>query len=67
MLEPIPYSSSRTELIEAKLQGLRLWFPTPAQLGVECEWPEHRVVAKNVFVFFLTGQPDCFPFLFLNG
>lgn len=67
MLEPIPYSSNQNELIQAKLQGLGLWLPTPAQLGVECDWPEPGVVAKNVFGFFLTGQPDCFLFLFLNG
>lgn len=55
MLEPIPYSSNQIELIQAKLQGLGLWLPTPAQLGVECVWPEPRVVTKNVFGFFLAG------------
>lgn len=52
MLKPIPYSSNQIELIQAKLQDLGLWLPTPAKLGVECDWPEHRVVAKNVFGFF---------------
>lgn len=66
MLETIPYSSNQIELIQAKLQGLGLWLPTSAQLGVECDWPEPRVT-KNVFGFFLTGQPDCFLFLFLKG
>lgn len=51
-------------------QSSRVWgsgFPTPAQLGVGCDWPEPRVVTKKVFGFFLTGQPDCFLFLFLKG
>lgn len=51
ILEPIPYSSDRLELTEAKLQGLELWPPTPALLGVEHNWPEPRVVAKNCFDF----------------
>lgn len=37
MLEPIPYGSNQIELIQAKLQGLGLWLPTPAQLGMECD------------------------------
>lgn len=67
MLEPIPYSSNQIELIQAKLQDLGLWLPIPAQRGVGCDWPESRVVTKKVFGFFLTGQPDCFLFLFLKG
>ena len=57
ILEPVPYSSNRLELIEAKLHGLGLWPPTPAQLGVEPDWPERGVVAKNVFVFFQLDNP----------
>lgn len=50
-----PFLTAAIELIQAKLQGLGLWLPTPAQLGVECVWTEPRVVTKNVFGFFLTG------------
>lgn len=60
ILEPIPYSSSRLELTEAKLQGLGLWPPTPAQLGVERDWSGPGVVAKSVVfcLFFFFFQPD---------
>lgn len=52
IIEPIPYSSNGLELTEAKLQGLGLWPSTPAQLGVEHDWPVPGAVAKNVFAFF---------------
>lgn len=41
----------QSELIQAKLQGLGLWLPTPAHLGVECDWLEPGVVAKNILDF----------------
>lgn len=52
----------QSELIQAKLQGLGLWLPTPAQLGVECDWPEPGVVAKNILVFFQQDNPTAFYF-----
>lgn len=65
MLEHIPYSSNRIELIQAKLQGLGIWLPTPAQLGVECDCLEPGIVAKNGFGFFFQ-QDDLTAFYFFS-
>lgn len=47
----------QSELIQAKLQGLGHWLPTPAQLGVE-----PGVVAKNILVFFQQDNLTAFYF-----
>lgn len=63
---PFHAGSNRLELTDTKLLDLGLWLPPPAQLGVECNWPEPGLVAKHFF-FPSSGQPDFFVFLFLNG